>query len=240
MDNELLLLSGEDIPFVEAQTVIRQPTLKEISMIGEENFLIGAKFLTFSKEMLSEEDRNGLADKTDFDIIMMVMSNKDAAVQRNNVTLLLSLIFSANQVKYEKNEIILLTDKNMIRLNNSNYEQFKDILISMFCLNEILKDSASYNPVGKRAEKIAQKLEAAKKRKNRGKESTKVAIYSRYVSILAVGESKDINELMRYTIYQINNEFKRFQKKLEYDINIQARLAGATDLDDVDHWMDDK
>ena len=30
MDNELLLLSGEDIPFIEAQLTIHQPKIKEI------------------------------------------------------------------------------------------------------------------------------------------------------------------------------------------------------------------
>ena len=59
------------------------------------------------------------------------------------------------------------------------------------------------------------------------------------MSILAVGESKDINELKNYTVYQINDEFKRFQKKEAYDINIKARMAGATDLEDVDNWMED-
>ena len=47
MNNELLLITGEDIPFIEAQTIIHQPTMKEISLIGEESFLIGSKFLNF-------------------------------------------------------------------------------------------------------------------------------------------------------------------------------------------------
>ena len=70
MDNELLLLSGENIPFIEAQTIIHQPKLKEISMIGERSFFNGTKFLTFTKNMLNAEDKTGLEDKTDFDIIM--------------------------------------------------------------------------------------------------------------------------------------------------------------------------
>ena len=41
MDNELLLLSNNDIPFVEAQINIHQPRIKEIAMIGEESFFSG-------------------------------------------------------------------------------------------------------------------------------------------------------------------------------------------------------
>lgn len=239
MDNELLLLSGEDIPFIEAQTVVRQPKLKEIAMIGEESFLVGTKFLTLSKNILDEKDRIGLEDKTDFDIFIAVMNSQEKIKQKNDVTLLLSLIFPSRQIKYGENEIILIDDTGIVRINNMNYESFKDILSSMFCLNEILKESKEYNPEGKRAERIAAKLEAARMKKNKGAKTTKVAIYSRYASILAVGESKDINELMGYTVYQINDEFKRFQMKVSWDMNISARMAGATDLDEVDNWMED-
>ena len=38
MLNDLLLLSGNDIPFEQAQISIHQPTIKEIAYIGEENF----------------------------------------------------------------------------------------------------------------------------------------------------------------------------------------------------------
>ena len=243
MDNKLLLMSGENIPFIEAQTSIRQPKLREISLIGEQSFLSGSKTLTFNKNMLNVEDKTGLEDKTDFDIIMSIMCSKEKIEQKNDVTLLLSLLFPTCQIKYTNNEIILLdSNTNAVsRINNFNYEVFKDILSDMFCLNEIFEKDGGYNPVGRRAEKIAAKLQAAKDRKAKkaGGETTKVAIYSQYVSILAVGEYKNINELMDYTIYQITDEFKRFQKKVAYDMNIKARLAGVTDLDDVDNWMED-
>ena len=42
MLNDLLLLSGNDIPFIEAQVNIHQPSIKEIAYIGEESFFIVA------------------------------------------------------------------------------------------------------------------------------------------------------------------------------------------------------
>ena len=72
-DNELLLLSGNDIPFIEAQISIHQPTLKEIAYVGEESFYSGCELLKFSKNNLPVQDRNLLFDKTDFDIIMSVI-----------------------------------------------------------------------------------------------------------------------------------------------------------------------
>ena len=73
MLNELLLLSGNDIPFIEAQISIHQPTIKEIAYIGEENFYIGCEMLTFSKDILNEEDRNNLRNQNDFDILMSII-----------------------------------------------------------------------------------------------------------------------------------------------------------------------
>ena len=40
-------------------------------------------------------------------------------------------------------------------------------------------------------------------------------------------------------VAQLKDEFKRFQKKQSFDMYLQAKMAGAEDLDDVDNWMDD-
>ena len=55
---DLTLLSGVDIPFAEAGISIHQPSIKEIGLIGEETFYAGSELLTFSKDILKEEDRN--------------------------------------------------------------------------------------------------------------------------------------------------------------------------------------
>ena len=60
MLNELLLLSGNDIPFEEAKISIHQPTIKEIAYIGEENFFTGCEFLRFSKDNLHPKPRKAM------------------------------------------------------------------------------------------------------------------------------------------------------------------------------------
>ena len=56
MLNTLLLLSGNDIPFIQAQISIHQPTIKEIGYIGEEEFHVGSRFLLFNKDNLDLAD----------------------------------------------------------------------------------------------------------------------------------------------------------------------------------------
>lgn len=63
------------------------------------------------------------------------------------------------------------------------------------------------------------------------KSNQKVAILSRYISILAVGENKDMNALLNYSLYQLFDEFKRFQLKLAFDAHQSALLAGAKSED---------
>ena len=111
----------------------------------------------------------------------------------------------------------------------------------MFDLNDSKEAMGGYNPVGKKASKIAEKLRKAKEKINKinSDNNDNIAVFSRYISILSVGENKDMNELMDYSVYQLKDEFQRFQKKQAYDMYISAKMAGAKDLDEVDHWMDE-
>lgn len=241
MNNELLLLSKNDIPFIEAQVNIHQPTISEISLIGEENFFAACQLINFNKDRLLEEDRIGLEDKSDFEIFMSIMRSKEKMQCRNSVLMLFSLLFPTFQIKLTDDEIILISSEMSARINKMNYDIFKDIVTTMFGLKDSDGTIAVYNPVDSRAAKIAEKLERAKIKRDQqlGKTTNKVAIFSRYISILAVGEQKDINDFLQYTVFQLCDEFKRFQKKQSFDIHIQAKMAGAKNLDEVDNWMDD-
>lgn len=238
MKNELLLLTKNDIPFVEAQVNIHQPTISEISLIGEESFFSGCQFLNFSQNMLSAEDKKGLENKPDFEIFMSIMCNKEAADYKNNALMVLSLLFPTFQIKFTEAEVLLLNKESgsIARINKTNYDAFKKILVSMFGLEDV--DGGGDNPVDKKAAKIAEKLQKAKQKKSHG-EVKKVAIFSRYISILAVGEAKDLNQLNEYTVFQLKDEFKRFQMKQAFDLYVQEKMAGAKDVKEVDNWMDD-
>jgi hypothetical protein len=48
-----------------------------------------------------------------------------------------------------------------------------------------------------------------------------------------------MNSLLNYTVYQLFDEFKRYQLKLNWDIHLKAQMAGAKDLQEVDDWMED-
>lgn len=246
MVNELLLLAGSDIPFPEARVTIHQPTLKEIGYIGEKTFFMGCGFLDFSKNLLNESDKTRLANYNDFDILMSIMINRDLSVRPTIEAALsvLSLIFPLYQVEVRKDKvaIILIKDNQEFEINKTNYPVFKEILSNMFSLND-KNSKEEYNPEGEMAEKIANKLKKRHEKLSKLKEEINfnrdVSILGRYASILAIGLQKNLNVLMQYTVYQLYNEFQRFQLKVQWDAYVQARMAGAKDLEEVDNWMID-
>ena len=246
MNNDLLLLSGADIPFIEGTVTIHQPTIYEISMIGESTLFTGCEMLRFSKDILLEEDKNRLNNYSDFNILMSIMNDNSGAMIHNVscAKQVLDLLFPLYAVTYTPMAIVFVdaNDKFNIcgEINENNFLAFKKLLSDIFCLKTAASTS-EYNVQGELAKKIAEKF---KKRKQQlaelsSSKNEKVAIFSRYISILTVGEHKDMNSFMKYTVYQLFDEFQRFQLKMSYDMFIKARLAGASDVKEPEDWMQD-
>ena len=236
--DELSLQTGIDIPFRAARITIHNPTIEELSFIGEENFHAGLHFLCFDRNRLSAEDNLNLAKMSDFEIFMNMINNPQLAKYKVNVLMVLALLFPQHKIKIDKDQIILQLE-DISSINNLNYEEFKSILQQVFCLNVDAegKDS-SFNPADDMARKIAEKIQKGKARREKtkgGKEHS--SIYGQYISILSVGLQKSKKDLIKYTVYQIRDEMTRFQLKEAFDMNIKARLAGAKDVEEVDNWM---
>ena len=235
--DELTLLSGNDIPFPQAQLIIHVPTLKEIGYIGEENFHMGCHFIVFDKNNLSQEDKDHLEGLSNFDIFMSVMNSRQKTVHKTNALSVLSLLFPNYEIKFEKDKMLLQKENFSSIINGRNYEEFKDILIQIFCLER--GEQKDYNPADALAAKIAEKIKKGKDKvaKSKSEGVKKLNIYSRYISILGTGNN--LIDYLNYTIYQIRDQFERFQLKESNDIYIKAKLAGAQNMEEVDNWMED-
>ena len=233
-NNDLLFLSGNDIPFIEAQLIIHQPTIKEIGLIGEEAFFTGCQLLNFSRNLLNEEDKMHLGDQSNFDILIAILREQNAVMQKNRncVNMVLALLFPDYKIQFQKQCILLEKDEQYYQINRDNFEQFKEIISIIFQLKQ--DDKATFNPSGELASRIAAKLQKRHQKLAEDKPDKKIDILSRYVSILSVAQHKDMNTLLKYTVYQLYDEFKRNELKMSYDVYIKAKMAGAKDLKEVE------
>lgn len=239
--NHLLYLSGNDIPFREAGLNICQPRIKDIALLGEDSFYAGVEFLKFDKDILAIEDKTHLENKSNFEVLIAIMNEKNLTIQTQKlqVTMVLALLFPEHSIEIKRDCISLKKQGQEYQINDSNFENFKKILKHMFCLDG--KDNGDdYNPSGRMAQQIAEKLKKRHQRISQEKEpNKKISILERYVSVLAVGEQKDINSLLDYTVYQLFDELKRYQLKVAWDLTLKARMAGAKDMKDAEDWMKD-
>ena len=248
MKNELILLSGADIPFVEGTITIHQPKVYEISMIGEEVLFIGCELLKFTKDILNIEDKSKLNNQSDFNILMSIIMDKSESMMFNIscAKQVLELIFPYYKIIYTPVAILFMdiNNENVLcgQINENNFNIFKDIIIQMFCLQKVSTEQTEYNAKSELAKQIAEKLKNRQKQLaelQKSAKKAKIAIFSRYISILTVGQQKDINSFMQYTVYQLFDEFQRFDLKRNFDNYFQARLAGAKDLEMPEDWMKD-
>lgn len=245
MINQIVLQTGIDIPFEEAGLIIHQPTIEEISFLGDQKiFFNGCNYLTFSKNVLSYKDKNNLQNLDDFDILMTVLKEKDATIQHNKICmqLILSLLFPEHKINFLPFSIMLSKEQNQevkrFLIDKNNFNTFKNILTEMFCLEKFFKKINKYNPAGPQAQALAKKFEerAKKLAKQRGEKDEGIKLLSKYISVLAVGEKKDKNELKKYTVFQLFDEYNRFIEKQQFDFYISAKLSGAKDLEEVQDW----
>lgn len=249
--SRLILDTGADVPYAEAQLMIHQPTIKELSLIGgEQAMLIACDALT--RDYQKFEDNSDQFEVNNFDIIMTIVmkksDDKKNALITQSLQNLLFLLFPKYNISFTPRSIILQEDTEQGKINHmidsSNFDKFSNIIYDIFCLTEFEGvDTSEYNPGGPRAAALVEKFKKkreflAKLKKERGETDDNLSLLQRYVSILAVGEQKDKNTLTNYTVFQLIEEYKRYLAKEEFDFTVQAKLAGATKIKDAKDWMD--
>lgn len=243
--DRLLLLSGNDIPFPEAQISIHHPTIKEIAWVGEESFFNGYQTLNISKNLLSEVDKVDLDKLTNFDILIAILGEHNAVMQKNRacVKMVLALLFPQYQISIKRDaiELQLENSDDIHRLTKDNFDEFQSVIQQLFSLEEADGIQKDYNPEGEMSKRIAEKLKKRHQKLAEMKQSDADAIdiIGRYSSILAIGSNLSLTDVLNYTLYQLLDQIKRLTLKTDYEIYVQAKMAGAKDLKDPEDWMKD-
>lgn len=237
MDYRLAMMCGTDIPVPQCQLVVHQPRIKEIALIGEQEFFVGAQCLCLNKSMFVE-GKDVLANTNNFQIFMTIMSQKEARDKRDAVMQVFTLLFPNNKILITPRSLVAQTADGSITIDESNFEDLQNILRMVFCSKNGPMDQQAFNPADDKAREIAEKLMRGRQRVAAQNGSSNSSIFSQYLSILTIGNnSMGIQDLMDLTMFQLYDLVERYNLYLAWDIDVRSRLAGGKPDTRPDNWM---
>lgn len=240
MDIRLALMTGVDIPIQELQLILHQPTIKEISLMGEEDFFEAIQYLCLEKEYLIE-DKRVLETLTNFQVLMKVLEQSKDKEKKIAITTLLSLLFPNYKTAITPRSIILTGQEQNVLIDEKNFDSFQSILRKVLCTSNILQgDNVIYNPGNDKAKAIMDKLMKGRKKvaELKAKEGQQESVLSRYLSILTIGtNTMRLQDCINLTLYQLFDLIDRFNLFVNWDLDLRVRLAGGDPKQEVDNWM---
>lgn len=237
MDYRLAMMCGTDLPVPECQLIVHQPRIREIALLGEQDFFVGAQCLTLNKSMFITEDKGLLTDTNNFQIFMMVMNEKEAKDKKTATTQVLQLLLPSYKVLFTPQSLIFTGQGKTITVDGNNFEYLQDILKMVFCTKNGPMDQQSFNPSNDKAREIAEKLMKGRARIAAEKGEANASVFSQYLSILTIGTSMQLQNLMDLTMFQLYDLVERYNLYISWDIDLRSRLAGGKPDRHPDNWM---
>ena len=238
--NQLALMTGVDIPIPELQLALHQPTIKEISYLGEEDFFDGVSCLCIDKNII-KQDKSLLEQTTNFQVFMAVMQSPQETGKKQSVLSVLTLLFPDCKPSFTPRTLVLMRDSQPYVIEDSNFEKLQKILRRVFCLNGGRNGQQEYNPKGQKAKEIAEKLMRGRQRvaEQKAKEGGNGSQFVQYLSVITIGiPSMSLNDAMNLTMFQLYDLVERYSRFINWDIDIKSRLAGAKGESQLDNWME--
>lgn len=236
MDYRLSLLTGTPIPIPECQVILHQPTIEEISYLGEDDFFIGVQTLTLDKRMFIE-DENVLSQVNNFQVFMTVMNDKSTKDKKDKVVAVLQLM-DLGKAAFTPQSLILTDSKGESHLiDENNFESLQKVLKKVTCAIEGPMDQQAFNPADAKAKEIADKIMRGRQRVAAQRGNSRSSTFQRYLSILSIGLHIPITTLIKYTMFQLNDSIERYMLHINWDLDIKSRLAGGKPDSHPDDWM---
>lgn len=237
MDIRLALMAGTDIPIPELQLTVHQPTIKEISYMGETDFFMGVQCLCLYKSMFVK-DKDDLDSITNFQIFMTIMNEKETSDKKFAVLQILQLLFPEYHILLTPISLVFQKEEFTVAIDESNFETFQEVLREIFCAKQGPMDQQAFNPANEKAREIADKLMRGRQRVAAQQGGENSSVFSRYLSMLTVGlSSMSLLDLINTTMFQLYDLTERYILFMNWDIDVRTRLAGGSPDSQPDNWM---
>ena len=239
MDTRLALMCGTDFPVPECQLTIHQPRIKEIALIGEQDFFSGIQSLCVNKSMFVK-DRSLLDTTNNFQIFMTIMAEKEAADKKLAVQQVCMLFMPEYKLTFTPRSMLFMGNGRTVQIDETNFEFLQQAIEKICCLRTGPMDQQTFNPANDRAREIAEKLMKGRQRVAEQKGQTNVSVFSMYISTLTIGlGSMSLQNCMDLTMFQLYDLIERYMLYINWDLDIKSRLAGAKPDSKPDNWMKD-
>lgn len=238
MDFGLALMCGTDIPIPECKLIMHQPTIQEISYIGEAVFFTAIQTLNVNTTMLNLKDEIVSPDINNFHIFMMIMAGEDKT-KKEAVKQLFELILPQYKVSFLPRSLMFVTEEDRVIVDENNFQYFQNVIQQIFCLSSNFMTEGTFNPRDELAAEIARKIAEGRARvaAQKGENAEGKSAFSQHLSVLTVGLHIPLQHLMKLTMYQLLDLEERYSLYINWDLDIKARLAGAKSDTQVDNWM---
>lgn len=237
MVDTLVLMTGIDIPIPELKIILHQPTCKEIAMAGRESYLLGAQCLCLDKNSFSQ-DKSLLANATNFQIFMTIMTDEQGKERKKDVINALQLFFPNYSPKFLPRSFGLFNSetKEMIIIDENNFEILQEFIKDVICARQ---NEGDFNPQKGKAEEIAAKLRRGRQRIAAQRQAENGGdLFTQYISVVTVGiGSMSLQDAMNLTMFQLYDLVERYALYNAWDIDVRARMAGAKIDKEPDNWM---
>ena len=238
MDTRLALMTGCDYPIPECQLTLHQPTIKEIGLIGENDFFTGSQCLSIYKSMFVTEDKSALDDINNFQIFMTVMRDKESMEKKHSVLQVLTLFFPKyDKVLFTPQSLLFQSKEGNVVIDENNFDFLQTAIREVTCSKSGPMDQQAFNPANDKAREIAEKLMRGRQRVAAQNGSANTSIFSLYLSILSIGLSMPVTDLVNCTMFQLYDLMERYSLYMNWDLDVRTRLAGGKPDSQPDNWM---
>lgn len=236
--DEAQLMTGVDIPIEGLGITIRQPTIKEISMLGETNYFIALQIFLMDKQSLkiqSEEVNNWtIFQKALTQKIEGISSTKDLVMN------FLQLFFK-DPINLGPRSLILMMPQEVKSIEPEEFNVLQFVIGEIGGRSLISTKGEEYNVKSARAKEIAEKMKRAheklaKVKAAQGGKKKPKGFIAKYIKTVAIGTSNSLSDVLGMTLLQLNSIMKMYLAWEAYDLDVRSRLAGAKNDKQLVHW----
>lgn len=236
IDLDCKLISGK-IVYVD-NIPIYSVSLDTIFDIGYSYYNSILSQFCVSAELISKVKGSEIED---CDIFNFLFNNCKVHKDLLNDIMCFIIIFTRSEVLFNKKDNkfdIIQKDKIIGSIDNNNFLKIRNIIKKRNGISSTSEDCD--NPANEKARQLILMRNKFRKKISdmKSNEDGSDITFSDLVGILSNGLHMEISQVCKYDIYQFNDQFNRLKMFKNYDVNIQALLAGAKKEDiHLVHWM---